>query len=120
PRLQAAGRQRKVGRRGAGPGKTGRRPDRGALPGRHILRGGGYSEPRALAETGKDQSNYDNKEEKMSQKKPRLAVPAGAVDTHMHVYHAEVPPQPGGPPLPGDYREEKYRAMRDALGFQRV
>jgi D-galactarolactone isomerase len=56
----------------------------------------------------------------MTQKKPKLAVPAGAVDTHMHVYHAEVPPQPGGPPLPGDYREDKYQAMRDALGFQRV
>ena len=56
----------------------------------------------------------------MIQKKSRLAVPPGAVDTHMHVYHAEVPPQPGGPPLPGDFREEKYRAMRDALGFQRV
>ncbi len=56
----------------------------------------------------------------MTQKKSRLAVPPGAVDTHMHVYHAETPPQPGGPPLPGDFREEKYRAMRDALGFQRV
>lgn len=56
----------------------------------------------------------------MSQKKPKLMVPAGAVDTHMHVYHAEVPPQPGGPPLPGDFREENYRAVRDALGFQRV
>jgi D-galactarolactone isomerase len=52
--------------------------------------------------------------------KPKLTAPAGAVDTHMHVYHAEVRPQPGGPPLPGDYREEKYRAMRDQLGFQRV
>jgi len=47
-------------------------------------------------------------------------VPPGAVDTHMHVYDAEVPSQPGGPPLPCDFREEKYRAMRDALGFQRV
>ena len=56
----------------------------------------------------------------MIQKKSRLAVPPGAVDTHMHVYHAEVPPQPGGPPLPGDFREEKYRTMRDALGFRRV
>jgi D-galactarolactone isomerase len=53
-------------------------------------------------------------------KTPRLAVPAGAVDTHMHVYHAEAPPQPGGPPLPGDYREAQYRVMRDRLGFQRV
>jgi D-galactarolactone isomerase len=56
----------------------------------------------------------------VSQKRAKLTVPAGAVDTHMHVYHAEVPPQPGGPPLPGDFREEKYRAMRDALRFQRV
>jgi D-galactarolactone isomerase len=56
----------------------------------------------------------------VTQKKPKLAVPAGAVDTHMHVYHAEVPPQPGGPPLPGDYREEAYRAMRERLGFSRV
>jgi D-galactarolactone isomerase len=56
----------------------------------------------------------------MSAGKPRLAVPPGATDTHMHVYHAEVPPAPGGPALPGDYREEHYRAMRDRLGLQRV
>jgi D-galactarolactone isomerase len=56
----------------------------------------------------------------MSGRKPWLAVPAGAVDTHMHVYHAEVPPATGGPALPGDYREGAYRAMRDRLGFSRV
>ena len=51
---------------------------------------------------------------------PKLAVPEGATDTHIHVYHAEVPPAPGGPALPGDYREETYRAMRDRLGLARV
>jgi D-galactarolactone isomerase len=56
----------------------------------------------------------------VSASKPRLAVPPGATDTHMHVYHVEVPPAPGGPALPGDYREEHYRAMRDRLGLQRV
>ena len=56
----------------------------------------------------------------MSARKPRLAVPAGATDTHIHVYHAEAPPAPGGPPLPGDYREGAYREMRDRLGFSRV
>lgn len=56
----------------------------------------------------------------MSPRQPRLVVPAGAVDTHMHVYHAEVPPVTGGPALPGDYREDAYRAMRDRLGLSRV
>jgi D-galactarolactone isomerase len=56
----------------------------------------------------------------VSEATPRLAVPPGATDTHMHVYHAEVPPAPGGPALPGDFREEHYRAMRDRLGLQRV
>lgn len=56
----------------------------------------------------------------MSARKPRLAPPPGATDTHMHVYHAEVPPAPGGPALPGDFREEAYRAMRERLGLARV
>ena len=38
----------------------------------------------------------------------------------MHVYHAEVPPAPGGPALPGDFREERYREMQQRLGFTRV
>ena len=56
----------------------------------------------------------------MSTRKPVLAVPAGATDTHMHVYHAEVPPAPGGPALPGDFREGNYRDMQKRLGLSRV
>ena len=53
-------------------------------------------------------------------KRPRLQAPAGAIDAQIHVYHAEVPPQPGGPPLPGDFREEAYQAVQKQIGFQRV
>ena len=56
----------------------------------------------------------------MSLRKPGFAVPPGATDTHMHVYHAEVPPAPGGPALPGDFREDQYRDMRERLGLSRV
>jgi len=47
-------------------------------------------------------------------------VPPGAVDTHMHVYHAETPPLPGGPSLPGDFREAHYREVQKRLGLTRV
>ena len=56
----------------------------------------------------------------MSARKPKLAVPDGATDTHMHFYHAEVASAPGGPPLPGDYRIEQYRQMQQRLGLSRV
>ena len=56
----------------------------------------------------------------MSARKPALKLPAGATDTHMHVYLAEVPPAPGGPPLPGDFRAEQYREMQQRLGLSRV
>jgi len=56
----------------------------------------------------------------MSGGKPRLALPPGATDCHMHVYHAEVPPAAGGPALPGDYREDGYREMQQRLGLERV
>jgi D-galactarolactone isomerase len=56
----------------------------------------------------------------MDQRRPRLAVPPGATDTHIHVYHAEVPPAPAGPALPGDFRESHYREMRQRLGLERV
>ncbi len=56
----------------------------------------------------------------MSARKPRLAVPPGATDTHMHVYRAAVPPAAGGPALPGDFPAEKYRAMQRRLGLSRV
>jgi D-galactarolactone isomerase len=56
----------------------------------------------------------------MSGRKPKLSAPAGATDTHMHVYHAEAPPAAGGPALPGNFREASYRAMQKRLGLQRV
>jgi D-galactarolactone isomerase len=56
----------------------------------------------------------------VSKRKPRLAVPPGATDTHVHVYHAEAPPVPGGPALPGDFREDRYREMQQHLGLSRV
>jgi D-galactarolactone isomerase len=56
----------------------------------------------------------------MSARKPALKLPAGATDTHMHVYLAEVPPAAGGPALPGDFRAEQYREMQQRLGLSRV
>jgi len=56
----------------------------------------------------------------MSGRTPRLAAPAGAVDTAIHVYHASVPSAPGGPPVPGDFREIAYQAVQQRLGFKRV
>ena len=56
----------------------------------------------------------------MSSRKPKLAVPPDATDTHMHVYRAEAPSAPGGPALPGDFPEERYREMQQRLGLSRV
>ncbi|MSQ62626.1 MAG: amidohydrolase [Betaproteobacteria bacterium] len=56
----------------------------------------------------------------MSGRKPRLAVPAGAVDTAIHIYHAGVPAVPGGPPVPGNFPESAYQAVQRRLGFKRV
>lgn len=48
-----------------------------------------------------------------------MNVPAGATDTHFHIYEESVPPAPGGPP-PGHYPVEAYRRMRDRLGLTRA
>lgn len=56
----------------------------------------------------------------MTARRPRLAVPAGACDTHMHVYDAAVPSAPGGPALPGHFPVAAYRALRSRLGLERV
>ena len=56
----------------------------------------------------------------MSGRQPRLAAPAGAIDTAIHVYHASVPAVPGGPPVPGDFPESAYQAVQRRLGFKRV
>lgn len=56
----------------------------------------------------------------MSQRKPRLAVPPGATDTHIHVYLENVPSAPGGPAPPGHFPVEKYAAVQTAIGLSRV
>ena len=56
----------------------------------------------------------------MTARRPRLAVPTGACDTHMHVYDAAVPSAPGGPPIPGHFPAARYREMQARLGLARV
>jgi D-galactarolactone isomerase len=56
----------------------------------------------------------------MTARSPRLAVPAGATDTAIHVYEEAVPPAPGGPALPGHFPAEKYREMQKRVGLSRV
>jgi len=56
----------------------------------------------------------------VSARRPRLAAPPGACDTHMHVYDAAVPSAPGGPPLPGHFPAARYREMQARLGLARV
>jgi D-galactarolactone isomerase len=56
----------------------------------------------------------------MSGRTPALAVPAGATDTAIHIYHADVRAAPGGPAVPGDFREDAYLALRRRLGLERV
>jgi D-galactarolactone isomerase len=53
--------------------------------------------------------------------KPRLAMPAGAVDTQMHVYLDGYPSAPGGIPVPeGKVGIAEYRQVMDWLGIERV
>jgi D-galactarolactone isomerase len=52
--------------------------------------------------------------------KPKLAVPAGATDTHIHIYLEDRPAAPGGPPIPGHFPVEKYREMQKRLGLSHV
>lgn len=56
----------------------------------------------------------------MIPRRPRLVSPAGACDTHMHVYDAAVPSAPGGPPIPGHFPAARYREMQARLGLERV
>ncbi len=51
---------------------------------------------------------------------PKLAVPPGATDTHIHIYQESVPAVPGGPPIPGHFPVDKYREIQQRLGLQRV
>ncbi|WP_422074926.1 amidohydrolase family protein [Tranquillimonas rosea] len=54
--------------------------------------------------------------------KPAVTLPAGTVDTQMHMYMPGFPAQPGGPPNPaGDLpTPEQYRQVMDWLGIDRV
>ncbi len=56
----------------------------------------------------------------MNGRKPKVEVPVGATDTHMHIYNTDVPSAAGGPPLPGNFREDEYRAVQKQLGLSRV
>lgn len=56
----------------------------------------------------------------MTARSPSLAVPAGAADTHIHVYLEDAPAVPGGPPIPGHFPVEKYRQVQRRLGLARV
>ncbi len=56
----------------------------------------------------------------MTLHKPKLVVPAGATDTHIHIYLQDAPAVPGGPPIPGHFPAEKYREMQKRLGLERV
>ena len=56
----------------------------------------------------------------MSSRRPTLAAPAGAIDTHIHIYREDTPAAPGGPAIPGHFPVEKYREVQQRLGFSRV
>ncbi len=56
----------------------------------------------------------------MTLHKPKLVVPAGATDTHTHIYLRDRPVVPGGPPIPGHFPVNKYREMQRRLGLARV
>jgi D-galactarolactone isomerase len=56
----------------------------------------------------------------MSGRAPQLAVPAGACDTHIHIYRAAVPSLPGGPPVPGEFSVPMYQELQKRLGLERV
>ncbi len=50
-------------------------------------------------------------------KAPKLVTPAGAIDTHMHIYDTRIPSAPGGPPLPGHFPVSAYREVQRRLGI---
>jgi D-galactarolactone isomerase len=50
---------------------------------------------------------------------PKLAVPPGACDTHIHFYDAAVRAVPGTP-MPGTFSVADYRAVQQRLGLERV
>jgi D-galactarolactone isomerase len=55
----------------------------------------------------------------MSDKRPRLTAPAGACDTHIHIYDGKIPGAPGTF-MPGHFPPEAYRALQKRLNLSRV
>ncbi|ETI59180.1 amidohydrolase family protein [Marinomonas profundimaris] len=54
-------------------------------------------------------------------KAPRIALPKGSVDTHIHVYSAQHPSMPGGPDLPVDAANlADYQKVQHWLGLEKV
>lgn len=52
---------------------------------------------------------------------PRIPLPAGTVDTHIHFYEeARYPHQPGGPPVPPDALVSHYEKLQKWLGMERI
>ena len=61
------------------------------------------------------------KARKLSGEPPRLQLPAGATDTHMHIYDDRFPGREGGPPKPPlPASVDDYRQLQAWLGLQRV
>lgn len=56
----------------------------------------------------------------MSENKPRLKMPPGACDTHMHFYDSIYPAAPTSPFYPPNAGVEDYRKVQKRLGLERV
>lgn len=50
----------------------------------------------------------------------KLAAPAGACDTHIHIYDARFPGMAGGPAPPGEFPVAAYQEVQRRLGLSRV
>src|ERR1700759_3307396 len=51
---------------------------------------------------------------------PRLQVPSGACDTHMHIYNRAYPASSKAWLFPPDFSVEDYRKVQARLGLQRT
>ncbi|EPJ55887.1 MAG: amidohydrolase 2 [Osedax symbiont Rs2] len=52
---------------------------------------------------------------------PNTQLPAGSIDSHMHIYSRDYPDQPGGPASPADFAGlDEYRGVQKWLGIERV
>ena len=62
-----------------------------------------------------------SKGRKLSGDPPRLKLPAGATDTHMHIYDNRFPGREGGPPKPPlPATLDDYRQLQKWLGLERT